>query len=381
MPSGAINQSGFDAIAASVEDALIAGDSQSRIVFWSPSAERIFGWSESDALGQSLTLLMPEGLRKAHCEGIRRVAGGGETRIVGGPPVELMALRRDGTEFPIELTLGRWSEEGEWFFTGVVRDISERRRGERVLETQHAVAAALAESQDLDEGITRALEAIGHGMGWSAGHLWLIDEESASLVSRAAWSDSRAPLERFLGAAAGRRFARGEGLPGRAWAEGQVVWVENLGRDSGFQRKQAAADAGLRTGLAVPLIANEVDHGVIEFFGETSAAPEDATSRALESLGRQLAQFLLRREAEAKLQRRHEQQRQAAELNDEIVQGLVVARYLLDGDEPGPARDAIDNTLAAAQAIVAGLLGEDSPEPGDLRRSSSAQLPPKQSES
>ena len=366
-------------MAASVEDALIAGDSESRIIFWSPSAERIFGWPESDALGQSLTLLMPEGLREAHCEGIRRVADGGEPRIVGGPPVELMAVRRDGTEFPIELTLGRWSEEAEWFFTGVVRDISERRRGERVLETQHAVAAALAESQDLDEGITRALEAIGRGMGWCAGHLWLIDEETTSLVSRSAWSDPGPPLKRFVHAAAGRRFARGEGLPGRAWAEGQVVWVENLERDPSFQRKQAAADAGLRTGVAVPLVANEVDHGVLEFFGETSVAPEDATLRALDTLGRQLAQFLLRREAEAKLQRRHEQQRQAAEFNDEIVQGLVVARYLLDRGDPGPARDAIDDTLAAAQAIVANLLGEDSPEPGSLRRSSSAQLPSRHS--
>lgn len=376
MPPGDVNESRFDAVAASVQDALIAADGESRIVFWSPSAERIFGWSESEALGQSLTLLMPERLRQAHCDGIRRVADGGETRIVGGPPVELVAIRSDGTEFPIELTLGRWSEnEGESFFTGVVRDISERRRGERVLATQHAVAAALAASQDLDEGITRALEAIGRGMDWCAGHLWLIDEQTNTLFSHSAWSDAAAPLERFVSAAAGRRFARGEGLPGRAWAERKVVWLQDLERAPDFQRRRAAADAGLRTGVAVPLIADEVDHGVIEFFGETAAAPHDATLRALDTLGRQLAQFLLRREAEAKLQRRHEQQRQAAELNDEVVQGLVVAGYLLDRGELGPAGDAIDGTLAAARVIVAELLGEDSPKPGDLRRSSSAQLP------
>jgi sigma-B regulation protein RsbU (phosphoserine phosphatase) len=381
MRSGDVNESRFGAVAASVQDALIAGDGESRIVFWSPSAERIFGWSETEALGQSLTLLMPERLHQAHYEGIRRVADGGETRIVGGPPVELVAIHRDGTEFPIELTLGRWSEDDDSFFTGVVRDISERRRGERVLETQHAVAAALAASQDLDEGIARALEAIGRGMGWCAGHLWLIDEQSETLFSRAAWSDATPPLERFVAAADGQRFARGEGLPGRAWAARKVVWLQDLERASNFDRRRDAAEAGLRTGVAVPLIADEVDHGVLEFFGEGAAVPHDATLTALDALGRQLAQFLLRREAEAKLQRREEQRMQAAELNDEVVQGLVVAGYLLDRGELEAAHDAVDNTLAAARLIVAGLLGENAPKPGDLRRKSSAQGPTKQRDS
>ena len=377
MPPHGINRSRFEAVAASVQDALIAGDGESRIVFWSPSAERIFGWSESEALGESLTLLMPERLRQAHLDGIHRVAHGGETHIVGGPPAEVVGVRRDGTEFPIELTLGRWSEEGESFFTGVVRDISDRRRGDQVVATQHAVAAALAVSQDLDEGIARGLEAIGRGMGWCAGHLWLIDEGSDTLSSRSAWSEAGAPLEGFISAADGRRFKRGEGLPGRAWAEGKVVWLQDLERAPNFQRRAAAADAGLRTGVAVPLTADEVEHGVIEFFGKTPAVPNDATLNALEALGRQLAQFLLRREAEGKLQRRHAAQRQAAELNDEVVQGLVVAGYWLDRGELGPARDAVESTLAAARVIVADLLGDDLPKPGDLRRSSSAQLPTK----
>ena len=354
---------------------MIAADGESRIVFWSPGAERIFGWSDAQALGESLTILMPERLHAAHYEGIARVAAGGEARIVGGPPVELVAVHRDGTEFPIELTLGRWVENGQPFFTGVVRDISDRRRGERVLETQYAVAAALAASQDLDEGIERALEAIGHGMGWNAGHLWLIDEQSESLCCRAAWSDGTAPHEKFIGAARSRMFVRGEGLPGRAWAAREVVWLEDLERAPNFLRGGEAAVAGLRSGVAVPLVADDVDHGVLEFFGAAEATSHAATLNALAALGRQLAQFLLRREAEARLRRGEEQQRQAAELNDEVVQGLVVAGYRLDRGEVHAARDAVESTLRAARAIVADLLGESGPNPGDLRRKSSAGTP------
>lgn len=365
------NDSWFDAVAASVQDALIAGDAESRIIFWSPSAERIFGWSAAEALGQPLTILMPERLHQAHCEGIARVASGGEARIVGGPPAELVAVRRDGAEFPIELTLGTGTQDGRPFFSGVVRDISERRRGERVLETQHAVAAALAASQDLDEGIAHALEAIGRGMGWCAGHLWLINQEDGTLWSHAAWSEATRALEKFVAAGRARTFARGEGLPGQAWAAREVVWLQDLARAANFPRRDDAANAGLRTGVAVPLTAHAVDHGVLEFFGTKEATPDAATLNALDALGRQLAQFLLRREAEAQLQRRREQQRQAAELNDEVVQGLVLAGYRLDRGEIDAAHDAVDNTLRAARQIVTDLLG--APKPGDLRRRSSAE--------
>lgn len=371
-------QSRFDAVARSVQDALIAADAASRIVFWSPSAERVFGWSEAEALGEPLTILMPRRFHHPHHAGISRLTAGGEPRIVGGPPVELVAVRRDCTEFPIELTLGRWTEDGRAFFTGVIRDISARRRDECVLATQYEVAAALAASQDLDEGIARALEVVGVGMGWQAVQLWLIDEESQRLCCRSAWSGEGSVLEDFVGASAGRTFARGEGLPGRAWATRKAVCLERLEQAEGFPRRREAAAAGLRTGVAVPLLADDVDRGVLELFGAVEAAPDAATLDSVEALARQLAQFLLRREAEAQLQRRHEHARQAAELNDEVVQGLVVAGYLLAGGQIDSAKDALDTTLDAARAIVDDLLGERSPEPGDLRRAAPATKRPLQ---
>jgi hypothetical protein len=85
-------------------------------------------------------------------------------------------------------------------------------------------------------------------------------------------------------------------------------------------------------------------------------------------VGAQLAQFLLRRQAEARLQREREQQRQAAELNDDVVQGLEIANYALARGDVDAAMAVVTKTLRSAQAIVSDLLGEGPPEPGDLRR-------------
>jgi len=250
----------------SVQDALIAADSESRIIFWSPSAARTFGWSEQAALGQPLTMLMPEPFRAGHRAGIERVSAGGEPHVLGGPPVELVGLRADGTEFPIELTLGAWEEDGRSYYTGVIRDISERVRVQRVLTTQYGVAAALAGSQELDDGIVRALEAIGTGMGWGAGHLWVIDEEAEVLRCRSAWHADAPGLGEFLATSRAMTFERGWGLPGRVWESGHSAWLPDVTDDANFPRSQLAVDAGLHGAVALPLVAEGQTRGVVEFF-------------------------------------------------------------------------------------------------------------------
>ncbi len=358
-----------------MQDALIAADEQSRIIFWSESAERVFGRSAADTLGSSLTSLMPERFRTPHETGVARVIAGGERHVLGGPPVELVGLRADGREFPIELTLGAWNEEGRMFFSGVVRDVSERHRAQRVLATQYEVAAALAGSQELEDGIVHALEAIGVGMGWQAGHLWVLDEAASVLRCRSSWHGEAGSLEPFRAISEGMTFERGIGLPGRVWQAGQPAWIGGLSTEENFPRGNAAGQAGLNAAVAVPLLADGRLHGVVEFFAAETGLEEAPPLQALEGLGQQLGQFLLRREAEAEVAQAERQKRQAAELNDEVVQGLALAHYhLAQGDSDAGAR-AVSATLEAAKHIVSELLVGVEVTPGRLRRSSAARLP------
>lgn len=363
------------AVAASIQDALVAADGASSIVFWSPGAQRTFGWSGDEALGRPLTMLMPERYRQAHREGIERVTAGGERHVLGAPPVALHGLHADGTEFPIELTLGTWEQGGERFYTGVVRDISDRRRMERILAAQYAVAAALAESHAVPDAVGRALEALGRETGWAAGQLWMVDGDELRLT--AAWQHEAHRLAAFREAGRDLRFVRGVGLPGRVWASGRPLWLEDLLADENFPRLKAARAAGLRSAVGLPLVAEGETRGVLELFAVEVRDEDPLLLDAMAGLGNQLAQFLLRRLAEAELDRRERTQRQAAELNDEVVQGLVLAHYHLGNGDTARAAREIAATLDGARGIVSGLLHGAEVEPGALRRTQPARVPPR----
>ena len=132
------SESRFRSVAEAANDAIIAADREGRILSWNPAAERMFGYSAERVLGQPLSLLMPERFRPMHDAGVRRVARRPESSRIIGQTVEVVGLRADGAEFPIELSLSTWEEGGTRFFGGIIRDIAARKQAEdraRVLET------------------------------------------------------------------------------------------------------------------------------------------------------------------------------------------------------------------------------------------------------
>ncbi|MGI8655030.1 MAG: PAS domain S-box protein [Pyrinomonadaceae bacterium] len=123
----------FRSVAQSANDAIIAADSKGNILSWNNGARKIFGYTEEEALAQPLTILMPEKYRGMHTAGIARHVATGEAHVIGNT-VELTGLRRDGSEFPIELSLSAWKIGQENFYSSIVRDITERKRIEEELE-------------------------------------------------------------------------------------------------------------------------------------------------------------------------------------------------------------------------------------------------------
>src|SRR5437764_12598949 len=85
-----------------MSDAIVASDSEGRITFWNPGAERIFGFSRAEAIGQSLDLIIPERLRERHWAGYTEVMRTGESRYGHGDLLSVPALRKDGAPLSIE---------------------------------------------------------------------------------------------------------------------------------------------------------------------------------------------------------------------------------------------------------------------------------------
>jgi PAS domain S-box-containing protein len=126
-------------------DAVIAIDRKGVITQWNPQAEIIFGWQRAEAIGrEALNLVIPERYRMSD-QGLRALLATGASSVLGRR-IELTAIRRDGSEFPVELSITSFQSMGEEYFSGFVRDISERKAAERELRTSEERLRTLAES-------------------------------------------------------------------------------------------------------------------------------------------------------------------------------------------------------------------------------------------
>ncbi len=122
----------FRSVVETASDAIISADARGKIVFWNQAAENIFGYPAGEIIGKPVTILIPTRFRQAHQGGLKRVISTGETKIIG-KTVELFGLKKDGSEFPLELSLATWETREGQFFTAFVRDTTERKRMEQVL--------------------------------------------------------------------------------------------------------------------------------------------------------------------------------------------------------------------------------------------------------
>ncbi len=123
----------FTTIAASAQDAVIMMDSEGNISYWNAAAQKIFGYSDREALGKELHILLaPQRYHEAYRKGFSHFKKTGQGPMIG-KTIELIALRKDGSEFSIELSLSSVKQNHEWYAIGIIRDISERKSAEEAL--------------------------------------------------------------------------------------------------------------------------------------------------------------------------------------------------------------------------------------------------------
>jgi len=119
-------------ILSAVVDGIVTSDERGIIQVFNPAAEKIFGYKAKDIIGKSLNMLMPPGQAHHHDRYLDTYAATGKASIIGYGR-EVVGRRRDGTEFPIDLAISELTIDGKQMYTGVVRDITKRKDGERIL--------------------------------------------------------------------------------------------------------------------------------------------------------------------------------------------------------------------------------------------------------
>src|SRR6266852_410621 len=132
-------------VVETASDAVVSIDESSTILLANPATTRVFGYDPAELIGKPLTTLMPEFLRKLHEAGFKRYLATGQ-RHINWQGTELTGLRKNGQEFPVEVSFGELTKDGHRVFTGFLRDITERKRAEKKIRQSETY---LAEAQRL----------------------------------------------------------------------------------------------------------------------------------------------------------------------------------------------------------------------------------------
>jgi PAS domain S-box-containing protein len=278
-------------ILETANDAFIGMDADGVLTAWNPRAELIFGWTAAEALGRRWSdIAIAPSYRASHAQGVEHFLGAVQASSPGNGPIELVAVNRDGHEFPVEATVWPVRSAGALSFNAFLRDISERRRAEEarnrkaaLIRLLQSVTVAANSSSSIEHTARTCLNQICEHTGWPIGHARLWTNNSDEPVAAEIWrvDDDRRP-------------ACGNELHGGILASGKPEWIVDLPGDG---------QSGRRSAFGFPVLVEGRTLSILEFYSREIAPRDEELLSIMEPIASQLAQVIRRQRAEEDLQR------------------------------------------------------------------------------
>ncbi len=275
-------------------DAVISADEKQRITFWNPSAELMFGYSREEALGMALIKLIPGEYRKKHRRGFERFLKTGRPTVIG-KTVELEGRKKDGSLFPLELSLSAQRSGEGWNFTAIIRDITARKEAEQNIVRQredlkesnaelsvlHDISRVLTSTIDKKELFLRILKTItGIKLFKLENHggIFIVEGDRLELVAHLGHANSFLEIHKGIHV--------GECLCGMAAKTGELIYSASTRNDERHTiRYPGITDHGH---IIVPLKAHGEVLGVLYLYLPTGTKVDEDKKNLLRSIGNQL---------------------------------------------------------------------------------------------
>ncbi len=258
---------------------------------FSPAAERIFGYAKAEVLDRNVSMLMPEPDRSRHDGYLRRYLEAGESGILGGSR-EVVGLRKDGSVFPMDLSVAESFGGGDRFFTGTVRDISMRKdaelkiaRSNRDLKTLSLSNEAVLQARDEQELLSMICQIIVQVNEQSLAWIGLVDpepEKTVTPIAEAGFDEGYLEEGRFSW---DQEDEHGRGPVGRSIATGETILIEDVEKDPDFRPWIEAARArDFRSVLSIPLKKEDEVLGCVVVYASEPNGFDMNTVQTLEHL-------------------------------------------------------------------------------------------------
>jgi PAS domain S-box-containing protein len=350
------SEENYRLVVETAPDAVISIDESGAILFANPASLRIFGYDPAELIGKPLTVLMPEFLRKLHEKGFSRYLATGQ-RHINWQGTELTALRKNGQEFPVEISFGELSRGGHKVFTGFIRDISERKQAEKLraahvrqIAVRADVSMAFGKKGSLKTILGECSEAIVRHLDAAFARIWTLSDDgtmlelqsSAGMYTHLDGSHSRIPMGQFkIGMIAQER---------KPYSTNDVL------NDPRISDRAWAKKEGMASFAGYPLSVGERTIGVLAMFSRKAVTPE--TTETLASGADLIAQGIERKRAQEALQMT---QAELARVSRLTTMGELAASIAHEVNQPLTA--VTNNSNACLRLLAAGNL-----KPEVLRR-------------
>ena len=241
----------------------------------------------------------------------------------------------------------------------VVRDASARKHAEAEAALVRELSMLVADARDAGRALMVALARVCVVTQWPYAEVWVPDASGRRLERGHTWHGGAPALEAFAAASAGVTFRRGEGLPGRVWAAGAPVWVPDVSAEPNLPRASLARSAGLKAGLAVPVLAGDELVAVVSFHLAEARVEDPDLARLVTAAAGQLGSALRRKRDQDELRASEERHRRLLDL---LPDGIIVHQ----AGRVVYANAALAAILGApTPASLVGLRALDLVHPGD----------------
>jgi PAS domain S-box-containing protein len=305
-------QTKYDRLLESAPDAMLFVNREGRVVTVNAQFEKLFGYKEEELAGKDLHVLIPERYRAAHRESVARYFSDPRARAMGSD-LQIHALRKDGTEFPADISLSPLETNGELLAIASIRDITERKQSEALIERNYRVQTAISavlkislEPISLDEQLNKALGLILAIPGLSPdsrGCIYLVEDEQEVLALHAlqGFSDVPPPCE---------RVSFGECICGKAASTCTIAFTECVNET----HKITHANEFPHGHYCVPVVSSGQLLGIINVFTEEGHERSTEEETFLVAVANTLAAVIMRHQAETERNAFREQLAEAEKL-------------------------------------------------------------------
>jgi PAS domain S-box-containing protein len=281
----------------------MAGDATT----WSEQMYEIFGVAPEEFDGRVESVLEwihPED-RPQVAEQMQRALAEPTRPLPKAASVEFRLLRPDGGQRVVGARArGIHDDQGRMTrMIGTMQDVTESKLALRRLQVQSETTRILSEAGSFDAASGRCLRALVETLAWHGGEVWMLDSPREKLTRACdyfAAPELGAALRRL---AEGTTYARGEGLLGRVWRRGAVVWANDMPSDQDWALPRAAS-AGVRSAVGFPILKENEVVGAVVLLSRHAQAVSKHLQVMLETIGSQMGQFLERKRTEAELRLR-----------------------------------------------------------------------------